>query len=135
VSEERFGIEELADLGGVSRRTIRYYVQEGLLAAPLGLGRGRHWTRKHLDTLLRVKEMQERGVSLAEVRRLLEAGSRVRPSPPEPAVERSAWTRLTLDDGLELSVSSRWQVPPPARLAELREFCRRHFRRPEEEDA
>ena len=38
----RYNIDELADLGGVSRRTVRYYVQEGLLPAPLGVGRGRH---------------------------------------------------------------------------------------------
>jgi hypothetical protein len=50
-------------------------------------------------------------------------------------VPRTSWVRLVLDDGLELSVSSRWQVPPPARLAELREFCRRQFGRPEDEDA
>ena len=33
--EGRYDIDELADLGGVSRRTVRYYVQEGLLPAPL----------------------------------------------------------------------------------------------------
>ena len=27
--QARFSIDELADLGGVSRRTVRYYVQDG----------------------------------------------------------------------------------------------------------
>jgi hypothetical protein len=29
--EPRYGIDELAERGGVSRRTVRYYVQRGLL--------------------------------------------------------------------------------------------------------
>src|SRR6478609_8886644 len=64
----RYAIGDLADLGGVSRRTVRYYVQEGLLPAPLGLGRGNHYTREHLDQLLRVKAMQEAGHTLDEIK-------------------------------------------------------------------
>ena len=60
----RYGIDELAELGGVSRRTVRYYVQERLLPPPLGVGRGRHYGRAHLDALLRVKSMQEAGLTL-----------------------------------------------------------------------
>ena len=63
-----YNIDELADLGGVSRRTVRYYVQEGLLPAPLGVGRGRHYGRPHLDRLLEVKAWQEAGLSLVEIR-------------------------------------------------------------------
>jgi len=40
MADERYSVGELADLGGVSRRTVRYYVQEGLLPTPLGVGRG-----------------------------------------------------------------------------------------------
>ena len=65
--QPRYSIGELADLGGVSRRTVRYYVQRGLLEAPTGLGRGRHYTRRHLDTLTRVRKLQEAGYGLAEI--------------------------------------------------------------------
>ena len=61
VRESRHAIGELADLGGVSRRTVRYYVQEGLLPAPLGVGRGRHYGAEHLEQLLKVKALQEQG--------------------------------------------------------------------------
>jgi hypothetical protein len=57
----RYGIGDLADLASVSRRTVRYYVQEGLLPAPFGVGRGNHYGREHLDQLLRVKALQEPG--------------------------------------------------------------------------
>ncbi|MBA2355458.1 MAG: MerR family DNA-binding transcriptional regulator, partial [Acidobacteria bacterium] len=38
-----YAIGDLAALGGVSRRTVRYYVQGGLIPPPEGLGRGNHY--------------------------------------------------------------------------------------------
>jgi DNA-binding transcriptional MerR regulator len=131
--EARYGIEELAALGGVSRRTVRYYVQEGLLSAPLGVGRGPHYGPEHLARLQAVKALQEQGLSLDEVRRELERGTgRGRAakaaSVPEPPVARSAWTRLEIVPGVELHVSGQRRLPSPGRLRELAEWCERHFR-------
>lgn len=133
------GIEELAELGGVSRRTVRYYIQEDLLPAPLGVGRGRHYDQAHLDRLLRVKALQEAGRSLDEIRALLHAPARftaslaaVQPSLPIP---RSAWRRLELAPGVELHVSHDIALPAPGRLAELADWCRQHLARtPKAED-
>ena len=69
--EPRYAIGDLADLGGVSRRTVRYYVQEGLLPTPFGVGRGNHYGPEHLNQLLRVKALQEAGRTLDEIRRTL----------------------------------------------------------------
>ena len=60
----RYAVGDLAELGVVSRRTVRYYVQEGLIPPPFGVGRGNHYGREHLDRLLRVKAMQEAGQTL-----------------------------------------------------------------------
>jgi DNA-binding transcriptional MerR regulator len=76
VTATRYSIDELASLGGVSRRTVRYYVQENLIPAPLGLGRGRHYTPEHLQQLLRVKALQESGRTLDEIRRATGIGRR-----------------------------------------------------------
>jgi DNA-binding transcriptional MerR regulator len=129
----RYGIEELAALGGVTRRTVRYYVQENLIPTPLGVGRGRHYGPRHLAQLQAVKALQERGLSLEDVRRELERGAgRGRParaaSPPEPPVARTAWTRLEIVPGVEIHVSGQRRLPPPGRLRELAEWCERHFR-------
>jgi DNA-binding transcriptional MerR regulator len=131
--EARYGIEELAALGGVTRRTVRYYVQEGLLPVPLGVGRGRHYGEEHLARLQAVKSLQEKGLSLEEVRRELERGrgrgrAAREASPPESSVARSAWTRLEIVSGVELHVSGQRRLPPPGRLRELAEWCERHFR-------
>jgi DNA-binding transcriptional MerR regulator len=138
----RYGIEEMAALGGVTRRTVRYYVQEGLLPPPLGVGRGRHYGPEHLARLQTVKAFQEQGLSLDEIRRALDDGPgrparRERPAeaaiPSLSGVPRSAWVRLELVPGVELHVSAPRRLPPPGRLQELAEWCERHFRRSEEE--
>ena len=127
--QDLYGIDELADLGGVSRRTVRYYVQEGLLPPPLGVGRGRHYGRPHLDRLLEVKAWQEAGLSLDEIRaRRLPASSdgsaAPRPSRPLP---RTTWRRLELAPGVELHVTQDVRLPAPGRLEELVEWCRTHL--------
>jgi DNA-binding transcriptional MerR regulator len=138
--ETRYAIDELADLGGVTRRTVRYYVQEGLLPEPLGLGRGRHYGPAHLERLLRVKALQEQGLPLTAVRETL-AGTRAgRAALPRSAVAparhvpRSAWSRLELLPGVELHMPSGHRVPPPGKILELADWCRLHFRHEEEGD-
>ena len=74
-ADRKYSIGELADLAGVSRRTIRYYVQRGLVPPPLGAGRGHYYTGEHLQRLLSIKLLQDRGLSLEEIERQL-AGRR-----------------------------------------------------------
>src|SRR5436309_12495954 len=106
-------IGELADAAGLSRRAIRFYVQQGLLPAPTGRGRGRHYDGTHLQALRRIAELQAAGHTLDAIRLILMGGDapaavapptagqngRVR---PRPAVSAELWTRLRLAEGLEL---------------------------------
>lgn len=123
----RYGIEDLASLGGVTRRTVRYYVQEGLLPAPLGLGRGRHYGPEHVERLLAVKALQERGLTLEEVRAEVARPSRARAALPAEPVVTSAWRRIELAPGVELSVRADRKLPPASRLRELAEWCERNL--------
>jgi DNA-binding transcriptional MerR regulator len=126
----RYAIGELATLGGISRRTVRYYVQEGLIPPPLGLGRGNHYTAEHLEQLLRVKTMQENGRTLVEIRRALGQkphGREAEEPLREEAPPRSLWRRIAITPGVELHVASTVRIPPPAHLRELAEWCRAHF--------
>ena len=129
--QDLYSIDELADLGGVSRRTVRYYVQEGLVPPPLGVGRGRHYGQPHLDRLLEVKAWQEAGLSLDEIRaRRTPAGRGGRPAPrPSQPLPRSTWRRLTLAPDVELHVAHDSRLPAPGRLDELVEWCRIHLSR------
>ena len=126
---DAYTIGQIAELGGVSRRTVRYYVQEGLIPPPEGLGRGAHYRREHLDALLRVKAMQEQGLLLEEIRHAVSSGEpRAAAAAHPPLTPRSHWTRIEILPGLEIHVGSRYQVPAPAKLDELLEWCRIHFR-------
>jgi len=127
--EPRYAIGDLADLGGVSRRTVRYYVQEGLLPTPFGVGRGNHYGPRHLDQLLNVKALQEAGHTLDEIRRALSgsgdaaAASRSAPPAEQIPLARELWRRLTLAPGIELHVAGDVRLPSPGKLAVLAEWC------------
>lgn len=44
----KYSIGELADAAGISRRTVRFYVQTGVIPSPVGLGRFSYYTSEHL---------------------------------------------------------------------------------------
>jgi hypothetical protein len=64
-SAQRYSIGELAELTGVSRRTVHFYVQRRLIDAPLGRGRGRHYDDGHVRQIREVRALQRLGVPLA----------------------------------------------------------------------
>jgi DNA-binding transcriptional MerR regulator len=136
--ETRYAIGELAELSGVSRRTVRFYVQEGLIPAPLGVGRGNHYGPEHLGRLLEVKSLQEAGQTLGEIRARLQRGGDRPAQAPRPAapLERSQYRRLSLAPGVELHVAGDLRLPSPGKLIELATWCRLHFaKRDEDNDA
>ena len=101
---ERFSIDELSTLAGITPRTVRYYIAEGLVDRPQGEKRGAHYLRRHLEQLLLIRRWTDAGLSLDRVRELI-AGA-----PEDPTPRRAApgsievWSRVTVADGLEIHV-------------------------------
>ena len=124
--DKRYGIGELARLGGVSRRTVRYYVQRGLLPTPTGTGRGDHYTQRHLDSLIQIRLLQDGGVPLADIAQRLAGTDDATGAASAPQVPtHSQWARLRLAEGLELHVRlDRFRLDQD-RLARLIEAFRR----------
>lgn len=58
----------------MTERTVRYYVQQGLLPAPGG-GRGPKYHQGYLDRLRLIRRLQSEHLPLAEIRRRLEGMS------------------------------------------------------------
>lgn len=106
--ERRYAIGELAELGGVSRRTVRYYVTRELVPPPTGVGRGAYYTDDHLERLIRVRDLQAAGVPLNDIARHLDGdGAPAAPVASDltgPTPEGTRWTRLVVADGVELHV-------------------------------
>lgn len=67
-------IGEVADLVGLSLRTVRYYEEVGLLSPPARTEGGfRLYGAEHVDQLLLIKQMKPLGFSIEEMRALFDA--------------------------------------------------------------
>jgi DNA-binding transcriptional MerR regulator len=68
-----YDLTELTDRARVTPRTVRYYIQQGLLRAPGVTGPGAKYGEGHLDRLRLIRRLQQAHLPLAEIRRRLEA--------------------------------------------------------------
>lgn len=68
-----YTVAELAVAAGEKERTVRYYVQEGVLPSPGATGPGAHYDDSHLARLRLIRRMQADGLQLAEIRERLGA--------------------------------------------------------------
>jgi len=66
-----YSITELADLAGVTPRTIRYYLAQGLLPSAGQTGPGTRYGASHLARLRVIRGLQAEHLPLAEIRRRL----------------------------------------------------------------
>lgn len=67
-----YSLSELTNAAGVSVRTVRYYVAEGLLPPPVSAGPKSHYTQAHLDRLQLIGQLKASYLPLREIRRYLD---------------------------------------------------------------
>jgi DNA-binding transcriptional MerR regulator len=67
-----YDLAELSDRARVTPRTVRYYIQQGLLRAPASTGPGAKYGEDHLNRLRLIRRLQQGHLPLAEIRRRLE---------------------------------------------------------------
>ena len=89
-----YTIGDLAGLTGLSVRTIRYYLAQGLIPASGESGPGAHYGEAHLARLRLVRRLQQQHLPLAEIRARLASlrddevtalADEARPAVAEPA--------------------------------------------------
>ena len=87
------------------RRTVRYYIQTGLVDRPQGVGKGAYYTQRHVEQLLQVRKWQLAGLSLQRIGELLRqpAEGPLPPTPRRPGTVE-VWSHLVVADGVELTV-------------------------------
>ena len=103
-----FTLVELAEVSGVPARTIRFYIARGLLPPPLVGGRSACYGEKHLKELERIKTLQGKGQTLAQIAWQLGEGEK-EVCPPEP----SAWWNYPVSKDVVVEVrcdSSPWRL-------------------------
>ena len=135
MTERTYKLDELARATGMSARTVRYYVQRGLLPAAAFRGKDTAYGHEHLVRLRAIRRLQEAffpldaiaaeldARPLAEIERI--ADGKVMPAPahapvrapestaseldPRLAIERQAdrvFRRIELFPGVDLTVAS-----------------------------
>jgi DNA-binding transcriptional MerR regulator len=116
---DHLGIDQLAERSGLPPRTVRYYIQRGLVDRPQGERRGAWYTARHLEQLLRIRRWTEAGLSLEGIAKLL-SGDADAPAEAVRAGSIAVRSHLLLGEGLELVID-----PDRARLstAEVRELA------------
>ena len=100
----KLSIDQVAALVGLTTRTVRYYLQEGLISRPEGAKRGAYYLQRHVEELLRLRRWADAGLSLDRIREL-RAGATDEPPPRAlRAGSVEMWSRVTLADGLEVQI-------------------------------
>ena len=115
-----FTLEQLSSLTDLPLRTIRYYIQLGLVDRHEGDRRHARYTRKHLDQILQVRALADQGTPLDRIKQLMN-GITTSPPPPKAAGDISDISKVFIADGVELHLD-----PGSAGLSpeKLRKFVR-----------
>lgn len=68
---QTFTADDLSQLTDIPKRTIRYYIQLGLVDRPIGETKAAHYVDTHLNQLLRIKALTEARVPLERIRQVM----------------------------------------------------------------
>ena len=138
MDEKYFSLNELCMLTGVSRRTVRYYMQIGLVSRPSGETRAARYHDHHLEQLLTIKRMTSAGMSLESIRVALnevKSDVAVRTRTPGSLEVR---THLFIAPGIELQITPAEAklTPDQVRIlvSEIMEIAQRTFSASTSED-
>lgn len=108
----RYTIADLEERTGLSARTVRYYIQEGLLPPAHGRGPSATYDLGHLLRLQAVTQLKANHLPLGEIRERLAGLSdndiaALLEVNVEPAQDDGLWRRIELHPDLELLVRER----------------------------
>ncbi len=99
-----YPLAELCVLADLPPRTVRYYVQIGLVDRPEGETRAARYGSRHLEQLLQIKKWTAAGLALDRIRKLLH-GAAPPPVPRTRAVGSvEVRSHLLVADGVEVVI-------------------------------
>ncbi|MBZ4211635.1 MAG: helix-turn-helix domain-containing protein [Rhodoferax sp.] len=100
-----FSLDQLCTLSDTPKRTARYYIQIGLLDVPIGSTKAAHYLPKHLEQLLKIRQLSDAGISLERIGEVL--SGEAPPVPPRQRKPGSVEVRshLFIAPGVELQIA------------------------------
>lgn len=97
-------LSELCLLTDLTPRTVRYYVQIGLVDRPQGETRAARYSARHLEQLLLIKKWTAGGLSLERIRDLLHGAEAPPPQRPRLPGSVEVCSHILIADGIELVI-------------------------------
>ncbi|GLS83687.1 helix-turn-helix domain-containing protein [Paraferrimonas haliotis] len=98
-------LEQLSIATDTPLRTIRFYIQKGMVDRPLGARKSARYSEKHLEQVLTIRKWQGAGMSLEAIHRLLNEESPQQQQYPEPEPGQvRVVSHITLCRGIDLVV-------------------------------
>lgn len=120
-TDETFSLDELATVADVPRRTVRYYIELGLLEGAEGETRAARYTRRHLEMLLQIRRLTAEGIALSRIKQRL-AGEAATERAAAPAVAERGMAYSVAEDVVPdvvwppIEVRSHLQLAPGIEL-------------------
>lgn len=99
-----YQLSELCALVDMPVRTVRYYVQQGLVDRPQGETRAARYGERQLEQLQLIKKWTTAGLSLERIRELLSGEQLDVPARGRRRGTLEVVSRLTIADGVELVI-------------------------------
>jgi DNA-binding transcriptional MerR regulator len=118
----RHTLEELSTLVDIPKRTVRFYVENGVVDRPEGAKKGAFYTQKHVEQLLEIKKWQKAGLSLERIKSLLgdEAGGAPVPPPKQRQPgDVEVWSHIYIQDGVELRIEPKRSGLSPEQVSRI----------------
>ncbi len=116
-----YWISELANLSGVSTRTIRYYIQEGLLPQPEIRGKYAVFTDEYMHRLRLIKILKDAYLPLNRIKELLDTLTENEILPLLEAFEKDPVSALSGLQALPMFEQPSIHQSSPPRVAQVRE--------------
>lgn len=110
-----FTLDQLSTLTDLPLRTIRYYIQLGLVDRHEGDRKHARYTQKHLDQVLQVRAMADQGMPLERIKQLIN-GITTPPPLPKAAGDISVISKVFIAPGVELHLEPQIAGLSPEKL-------------------
>jgi DNA-binding transcriptional MerR regulator len=132
-TDRTFTLDELAALVDINTRTIRFYIQKGLVDRPEGLAKGSFYTHRHLEQLLAIRKWKDAGLSLERIQELIgeeSADLSAQPIPPPRRKRPGAievWSHIHIADGVEVHIEPQRSGLSPEQVRRLSRAILDHY--------
>jgi DNA-binding transcriptional MerR regulator len=114
-----FSLDDLCTLTDLPKRTVRYYMQMGLVDRPIGETRAAHYLTAHLDQLLKVKQLTDAGVSLERIAEIQNGEELPVPAKPRKPGDIQVKSHVYVAPGIELQISPEEADMSPEQIRAL----------------